>query len=87
MTPHALPLPQHVNVDVGASCLARRGWLNSIGAAWVQDAAFGMVRMCCLQRNPVVQIGYCILTFGGFIVFIVLGYPRIPNAYMAAWHK
>jgi len=53
----------------------------------VIDTAVGAFRCCVLRRNPVVLIGYCILTYGGFIAFIVIGYPRIPNMFMPAWHK
>lgn len=45
------------------------------------------MRCCCLQRNPIVQIGYCFITFGGFGAFLWYGYPRLPNLYMAEWHK
>ena len=33
------------------------------------------------------QIGYMILDVGGFGLFIMEGYPLVPNDYMAAYHK
>lgn len=44
--------------------------------------------VCCfLRRNPIVAIGYMILVWGGFILFVVVGYPKFPNPYVPEWHK
>lgn len=61
--------------------------MKSIGLAWVVPRLCDVMRCCCLQRNPIVQIGYCFITFGGFGAFLWYGYPRLPNLYMAEWHK
>ena len=39
------------------------------------------------QPNPLLQIVYFVLVFGGFIMMVIVGYPMIPNPYMSAIHK
>ena len=38
------------------------------------------------QPNPLLQIVYFVLVFGGFIMMVIVGYPY-PNPYMSAIHK
>ncbi len=33
------------------------------------------------------QIMYIVLVFGGYGLFVMDAYPRIPNMYMASYHK
>lgn len=40
-----------------------------------------------MRRNPIVAIGYVVLVWGGFILFVIVGYPKFPNPYVAEWHK
>ena len=41
----------------------------------------------CFKPNPLVQIFYLGVVFGGIYMFIAEAYPYIPNPRMHAWHK
>jgi hypothetical protein len=47
--------------------------------------AFGFWFM--FKRHPVVQIAYVLLVGGCYIMFVIHGYPLMPNMFMAAYHK
>jgi hypothetical protein len=66
---------------------ARRSVMAALKLQWLVEGSGKVLRCCCMRRNPIVLIGYCVLTFGGFTAFIILGYPRIPNPYMDGYHK
>jgi palmitoyltransferase ZDHHC4 len=39
------------------------------------------------KPNPLLQIVYFVLVFGGFVMMVIVGYPLIPNPYMSEIHK
>lgn len=39
------------------------------------------------ERNPILQIVYCAVIFGGWSVMFFYGYPLIPNVHVGAYHK
>ena len=39
------------------------------------------------KPNPLLQIVYFVLVFGGFGMMVIVGYPMIPNPYMSEIHK
>ncbi|CAM9107110.1 unnamed protein product [Phaeothamnion confervicola] len=66
------------------------------GFAWLVRRAFGergyrrferAFDYACYQLNPLMQIFYLAIVNGSFILFLLEGYPRIPNAYFAEYHK
>lgn len=68
---------------LGSSCSGTRSSWCVGCSAWQPSAML-------LNQSPSVsaaQIGYFILILGGFGVFLWKAYPRIPNDYIAAWHK
>jgi len=41
----------------------------------------------CYTNNPLVQIFYLCVVVGGFICFVLSGFPHIPNSLLPAYHK
>jgi hypothetical protein len=59
--------------------------LPVIGAAF--DGLAAGVNWFFFRRHPIIQIAYVVLVFGGYGLFVLHGYPHLPNRYMAAYHK
>lgn len=45
-----------------------------------------LIKYICNERNPFVQILYCVCAFGGFYVYVTEGFPNIPNKRLDAYH-
>ena len=39
------------------------------------------------ERNPLLQVMYCAIVFGGWSVMFAYGYPLMPNKYVSGMHK
>ena len=51
------------------------------------DTAYSVYEYVAWKPNPLLQIVYATLVFGGYGVAIIEAYPRIPNLFMPFWHK
>jgi palmitoyltransferase len=66
---------------------AFRKVMEQLRLAWVLDGCINGVSWFFFARHPIIQLAYVLLVFGGYGVFIVHGYPQLPNLYMAGWHR
>ncbi|KAF4694099.1 zinc finger protein [Perkinsus olseni] len=41
----------------------------------------------CNEANPIVQIVYLSLVVGGYFLYVIFGYPLLPNTYLGEYHK
>mmetsp|Transcript_49545 Transcript_49545/g.146381 ORF Transcript_49545/g.146381 Transcript_49545/m.146381 type:complete len:388 (-) Transcript_49545:39-1202(-) len=41
----------------------------------------------CYQSNPIVQVFYLLVVVGGYLCFVLYGYPHIPNRELSVIHK
>jgi len=41
----------------------------------------------CYQSNPLVQLFYLAVVVGGYVTFVISGYPHIPNRLVGFFHK
>mmetsp|Transcript_57927 Transcript_57927/g.186038 ORF Transcript_57927/g.186038 Transcript_57927/m.186038 type:complete len:377 (+) Transcript_57927:134-1264(+) len=41
----------------------------------------------CYRSNPIVQVFYLCVIVGGFLTFVLHGFPHIPNRYVGSFHK
>ena len=57
------------------------------GGKWVYEKVLAFGYWAAFKPNPLLQIVYFALVFGGFGMMVVVGYPSIPNMYMAEFHK
>ena len=39
------------------------------------------------ECNPLVQIFYLFIIVGGYSIYVIYGYPHVPNPYLAWYHK
>ena len=39
------------------------------------------------ENNPLVQIVYFIIAVGGYYLYVINGFPRVPNDYIGNYHK
>merc|ERR1711971_623050 len=51
------------------------------------NAIDALARYICFEPNPLVQVVYFICAFGGFYVYVQDGFTRVPNQYVAEYHK
>lgn len=58
-----------------------------VGVAWVLGLGKRVVMWFLFKRHPIVLIAYLCLVIGAYGVFVVHGYPHLPNMYMAGYHK
>ena len=54
---------------------------------FVIDGSVKLFNWVVFKPNPLLQIVYAVLVFGGYAVVVWQAYPRIPNPYMAGYHK
>lgn len=65
----------------------RSSCFTKIGGRPVLNCLGKVREYFCWRPNPIVQILYLVLVVGGFGLFIVEGYPFLPNQYMAGYHR
>lgn len=58
-------------------CFGKRG-PAALDAAWVY---------VCYTSNPIVQIFYLLVLFGGYLTFVMFAYPHVPNRFASGYHK
>eukprot|EP00946_MAST-07B_sp_MAST-7B-sp1_P000316 g316.t1 len=51
------------------------------------DGSVALFNWAVFKPNPLLQIVYAVLVFGGYGVVVYSAYPRIPNDYMAGYHR
>lgn len=51
------------------------------------DAIDGAWHYIAYTSNPLCQGFYLLLLIGGYLIYVIKGYPLIPNPYMADYHK
>ena len=51
------------------------------------DGSVATFNWAVFKPNPLLQIVYAVLVFGGYGVVVYSAYPRIPNDYMAGYHR
>lgn len=69
-------LPHYVKLFLGKLCGQR-----------APDALDWCWNYVCFTSNPIIQVFYFCIIVGGYAAFVIYGYPFIPGAHLAAYHK
>ena len=61
--------------------------LDTLRLGWLVRLPARAASWFVYSPHPLIQIAYLALVCGCYWIIVLHGYPRIPNAYMAGWHK
>jgi hypothetical protein len=82
------PWPLGSLARAAGAALSGVAWLlRALRLMWIFEGVAAAAHWFMYRRHPIIQILYVALVFGGYGVFIVYGYPLMPNLFMAGYHK
>ena len=61
--------------------------LDAARIGWLVRGPAAAAHWFMYRPHPIIQIGYAALLTVCYAAVVVHGYPRIPNAWMAGWHR
>ena len=61
--------------------------LDRVRLGWTVRLPAAAAHWFVAAPHPLIQAAYVALLCGCYALVVVHGYPRIPNAYLAGWHK
>lgn len=67
--------------SIGRTVAAKTGLL------FVWNGLYSGMMWFLYKPHPIIQIAYVILVAGAYGMFVIHGFPLIPNPYMAGYHK